>query len=128
MRIVTMSVVVLTLAAIAGCNQAKSPEAVQRDVDRAAASGDKSIARAQRREERADASAGQDAASTLNRDTDKAVTSAVDTALARAEANHKVALAQCEGYTGEQQQSCKAQADAAWDNAKVQAKAIKSQE
>jgi hypothetical protein len=128
MRSIGASILVITLVSLAGCNQAKSPDAVQRDVNSAASSGEKSIARAERREQRTDNSAEQNAANALNRDTDKEVNAALNTALAHAEAEHKVALAQCEGYSGDQQKSCKAQADAAWEDAKARAKEIKKQE
>jgi hypothetical protein len=114
---------ILAVAAAAGCNQAKSPDAVANDV---------AAAQAKRAAQVADAK--QDAAKDANKaeakvedkanDLDKVnAQGAYDVAMTQADGDHKVALQKCEAMSGDSQKACKDQADAKYDLAKANAKA-----
>ncbi len=114
----------LALAAAAGCNHAKSPGAVANDV---------AAAQAKRAAEVADAK--QDAAKNANqaeakvddKTTDLSKVNAkgdYDVAMAQADGDHKVALQKCEALSGDSQKACRDQADAKYDLAKANAKAM----
>jgi hypothetical protein len=49
---------------------------------------------------------------------------AYDVAMAQADGDHKVALQRCDGLSGDSQKACKDQADAKYDLAKANAKAM----
>lgn len=105
----------MTLLTTVGCNQAKSPSTVDNNVAAATSEASKKDAKALDREARADDSA-----------TNKMADASADTAVTEAEGNYKVAVAQCEALSGDRQQACKDQADAALDMAKAKAKAMKA--
>jgi hypothetical protein len=117
-------VALLAVAAASGCDHAKSPDAVANDV---------AAAQAKRASEVADAK--QDAA----KDADKAeakvdekttdlnnvnAKGSYDVAMAQADGDHKVALQKCDALSGDSQKACKDQADAKYDLAKANAKAM----
>jgi hypothetical protein len=122
----TVALGVISLLAIAGCNRAKSPDAVQQDVTRAEQSGAKEIARAEQSEAKTDAKQESNVASAVDSANSKEGSASVDTALAQAEADNKVALAKCESLSGDQQKTCRDSANAELDVAKAHAKAIKA--
>ena len=113
-------------AALAACNQAKSPDAVRRDMNSATESGSKQIADAQRREARTDAAAEADAQRAVDQANAREMDAAVNTAVTQAEAENKVELARCESLQGERQRACRDQANARLNMARAQAKGIKS--
>jgi hypothetical protein len=117
-------IALLALAAASGCNNAKSPDAVAKDV---------AAAQAKRASEVADAR--QDAAKDSNKaeakvddkttDLDNTnAKGAYDVAMAQADGDHKVALQKCEALSGDSQKACKDQADAKYDLSKANAKAM----
>jgi hypothetical protein len=123
-KLVISCVALLALAAVSGCNNAKSPDAVANDV---------AAAQAKRASEVADAK--QDAAKDANKAEtkvdDKTVDlananakGAYDVAMAQADGDHKVALQKCDALSGDSQKACKDQADAKYDLAKANAKAM----
>src|SRR5271168_3531288 len=104
-------VALLAIAAAAGCNNAKSPDAVAKDV---------AAAQAKRASEVADAQ--QDAARDSNKAEAKVADKttdlnnvdakgAYDVAMAQADGDHKVALQKCDALSGDSQKACKDQAD-----------------
>jgi hypothetical protein len=112
------------VAMVSGCNNAKSPDAVANDV---------AAAQAKRASEVADAK--QDAAKEENKaeakvddktvDLDKAsAKGAYDVAMAQADGDHQVARKKCDAISGDGQKACKDQADAKYDLAKANAKAM----
>src|SRR5450631_3675564 len=118
-----MALSVLTVAVLAGCNNAKSPDAVADDVAAAQKKAAENVA-----EVRKDAS--RDNASAIDKVDDKSkdlnnveAKGAYDVALARAEGNHKVALEKCNAVSGDAQSKCKDMAGADYDAAKANAKA-----
>ena len=115
---------VLVIAAASGCNQAKSPDAVANDV---------AAAQAKRAAQVADAK--QDAAKDANKAEAKVedktndlnhvnAQGAYDIAMTQADGDHKVAIQKCEAMSGDAQKACKDQADAKYDLAKANAKAM----
>jgi hypothetical protein len=125
MQKVFVSIVALfAVALVSGCDNAKSPDAVANDV---------AAAQAKRAAEVADAK--QDAA----KDTGKAeakvddkqvdlnnasAKGAYDVAMAQADGDHQVAIQKCAALSGDAQKACKDQADAKYDLAKANAKAM----
>jgi hypothetical protein len=114
---------VLTVAVLAGCNNAKSPAAVANDVAAAQKKAAENVA-----DVRKDAS--KDNASATDKVDDKSkdlnnveAKGAYDVALARDEGNHKVALEKCNAVRGDAQSKCKDMADADYNAAKANAKA-----
>ena len=84
---------VVGLFAIAGCNQAKSPETVQKDVTKAEESGAKEVIKAEAKEANTDAKQDSNAVAAVGSADSKEMNAAVDTALAQADADKKLALA-----------------------------------
>jgi Tfp pilus assembly major pilin PilA len=117
-------VALCAVAMVSGCNNPKSPDAVANDV---------AAAQAKRATEVADAK--QDAAKDTNKAEakvdDKTVDlnnanakGAYDVAMAQADGDHQVATQRCEALSGDAQKACKDQADAKYDLAKANAKAM----
>jgi hypothetical protein len=123
-KLLVSMVAMFAVALVSGCNNPKSPDAVANDV---------SAAQAKRASEVADAK--QDAAKDANKAEakvdDKSVDlnnanakGAYDVAMAQADGDHKVATQKCEAMSGDTQKACKDQADAKYDLAKANAKAM----
>jgi hypothetical protein len=115
---------VLTVAVLAGCNNAKSPDAVANDVAAAQQKATENVA-----EVRKDASKDNAIATDKVDDKSKDLNNvesmgAYDVALARAEGNHKVGLEKCNAVSGDVQSKCKDMADADYNAAKANAKAL----
>ena len=89
----TAMIAAAALALLSACNQAESPAEVTEDVQDA-----KQEAVEENKEVQADAYE--------------------DTAMTRAEGEHKIAIERCEALAGDEQQLCKDQADAALEAAK----------
>ncbi len=116
----------MMLAALAGCNQAKSPETVANDVAKATESAEKRDAKAEERAEKTDAAVTNDLSKDVDKANDKEVRTAADDAVTQAEGENKIALAKCEALGGDAQKACKDQANAQLDVVKQRAKALKS--
>jgi hypothetical protein len=113
----------LTVAVLAGCNNAKSPGAVVNDVAAAQQKAADNVA-----DVRMDASKDNVSATDKVNDKSKDLNNveakgAYDVALARAEGNHKVAVEKCNAVSGDAQSKCKDMAAADYDAAKANAKA-----
>ena len=113
---------------IAACNNAKSPDTVAKDV---ATAEQKASAEAAKSED----SAAKDLSGAAEKVDDKLVafnnTAAKDAynlAVANADGDRKVALAKCEAASGDAQKMCKDQAEANYDAAKANAKAVAQSE
>src|SRR6201995_5614677 len=109
---------------LAGCNNAKSPDTVAKDVADAQAKRAAEVANARqdaaKDENKAEAKV-DDKTADLNNTNAKG---AYDVAMAQADGDHKVALQRCDGLAGDAQKACKDQADAKYDLAKANAKAM----
>lgn len=123
-KLLISMVALFAVALVGGCNGAKSPDAVANDV---------AAAQAKRASEVADAK--QDAAKDANKaearvddktnDLNNAnAKGAYDVAMAQADGDHKVASQRCDAMSGDAQKACKDQADAKYDLAKANAKAM----
>jgi hypothetical protein len=125
-KLVISAVAVLAVAAVSGCNNAKSPDAVANDVAAAQAKRAAKVADAKqdaaKDENKAEAKV-DDKTNDLNNVNAK---SAYDVAMAQADGDHKVALQKCEAISGDAQKACKDQADAKYDLAKANAKAMQA--
>ena len=117
-----VTVALLATCVLSACNQAKNPETVAKDTANAENTATENAAKAEQ-------AAGDkvNSAQTVVSDekTAEAHTAAVQAekvADAKAQGEHKVALAQCESLSGEPQKSCKEQADTAYQVAEDQAK------
>ena len=89
----TTLIAALAIAVLAACQQAESPAEVREDVQDA-----KQEAQQENTQVQADAYE--------------------DTAMTKAEGEHKIAIERCEALAGDEQQLCKDQADAALEAAK----------
>ncbi len=123
MRTLPIFAIALTVILAAGCNKAKSPESVAKDVSAAEQKASADVA-----DSKADAS--KDVAKDADKVGDKmtdlnntAAKGAYDVALAKADGDRKIALAKCDALNGDDQKNCKNQADAEYEAAKADAKA-----
>jgi hypothetical protein len=115
---------VLASSALAGCNNAKSPDAVAKDVADARAKRDSEVASAKQEAAKSEGKAESkvdDKTADLNNANAKG---AYDVAMAQADGDHKVALQRCDSISGDSQKACKDRADAQYDLAKANAKAM----
>src|SRR5271163_4995018 len=109
---------------LAACHQAKSPDQVAAEV---AIAQDKANAELTRAEQHADkdvANAAGKVDDKLNALNNDAATDAYKVALAKADGDHKVQLAQCDSMSGDAQKACRNQADSNYDTEKANAKTL----
>jgi len=116
-------VIALTLFCVAGCNNAKSPDTVAKDVAAAEQKASNEVADSQK-------DASKDIGKAADKVDDKladlnntVASNAYDVAVAKADGDKKIALAKCDALGGDAQKSCKQQADADYAAAKASAKA-----
>jgi hypothetical protein len=126
MRVYLTSAITLTIALMAGCNNAKSPDTVAKDV-----------AVAERKASNEVAATEKDATKDLGKAADKvddkmtalnnaAAKDVYDITVARADGDRKIALAKCNALSGDAQKMCKDQADADYNATKATAKAAET--
>jgi hypothetical protein len=116
----------IAMIGLAGCNKAESPAKVQEDVAKAADAAADKDAKAADKLASADAAANKDMASAEEKADAKTTDAAADAVITQAEGDRKVALAQCEGLSGNAQKDCKKQADTQLDTVKAKVKALKA--
>lgn len=108
---------------VAACNNAKSPDTVSKDVAKAEQKASNEVAKSENSAVKdLDGAAGKvdDKLVTFNNDAAK---QAYNVAVAKADGDRKVALANCEAASGDAQKQCKDQAEADYKAAKASAKA-----
>jgi hypothetical protein len=123
-HLLSFSALALGACLLAGCNQGKSPDQVAAEVAKAQDKANTELARAEQHADKDVANAAgrvDDRLSALNND---AATDAYKVALARADGDHKVQLAQCDSMSGDAQKACRNQADSNYDTAKANAKTL----
>ena len=123
MRLASLAALAAATVLSGGCDRAKSPEQVSSDVSKAERKGAEEMARS---ESQANKDVDKQAARVddqLIKFSNAAARDAYDVAIAKADANRKVALAQCESQGGDAQKSCKDKAEADYSAAKADAKA-----
>lgn len=111
----------LALTLVAACNSAKNAGQVDKDI---ASAQEKAAESTQKAEESADSKIAAARTDVQSEQRDAAHTSAVQTqkvADTQAEGARKVALAACEGLSGDQQKSCRDKAEADYEAAKARA-------
>jgi hypothetical protein len=107
--------IVIAAGLLAGCNQAKSPSEVAKDVNSASQAAAESTAKVEQKADAKLAEEQKDVSSAQRDEQHVAAVQAQDVAKSEAEGSRKVALAKCEGLSGDRQQACKDQANAAYD-------------
>ena len=117
----------LAIAAVAaglmtGCNHAKSTSEVAKDVNSASQAAAERTGKAEEKAAAKVADEQKDVRSEQRDAQHVAAVQAQDVAKAEAEGARKVALAKCEALSGDRQQACKDQANAAYDLRVAQAK------
>jgi len=119
MRLHFASAVVMATFCLTACNNAKSPDTVAKDV---AAAEDKASTEVAKSENSAAKDLGGAAAKVddkLIAFNNAAAKDAYNLAIANADGDRKVALAQCESASGDAQKACKDQAEANYTAAKA---------
>jgi hypothetical protein len=122
------SAIVIATFCIAGCNNAKSPDTVAKDIASAEQKASTEIAKSEN-------SAAKDLNGAAEKVDDKLVAfnnaaakDAYNLAIAKADGDRKVALAQCETSSGDARKMCKDQVEADYSAAKANAKAVAQSE
>jgi hypothetical protein len=118
--------VTITVLAFTGCHKAESPATVQNAVAEARDSAADKDAKADQKAADTVASANQGMAAESQKADQKNADAAYDVAITRADGDHKIATAKCEGLSGDAQKACVDQADATRDMAKAKAEAAKA--
>ncbi len=123
-----LTVAILMTICVAACNNAKSPQAVSKDVAKAEQKASTEVAKSED-------SAAKDLGGAAAKVDDKVVAfnndaakDAYNLAIAKADGDRKVALANCESASGDAQKTCKDQAEADYTAAKANAKAAAQSE
>jgi hypothetical protein len=128
MRTFITSTVAAAFILVGGCNNAKSPETVAKDVAAAEQKASTEVANSEK-------DASKDIGKAADKVDDKlvdlnnaAAKDAYNLAVAKADGNRKVALANCQSAGGDAQKACKDQADADYNAAVADAKAAAQSE
>ncbi len=120
-----LSLALLTAGLLNACDQAKSPDQVAKDTAAAETTAAKDTAKV---EQKAADKVNNAQDSVRDEQATEAHTRAVESEkvnVSLAEGNRKIALAQCGKLNGDDQKSCEAQANAAYETAVAQAKQAK---
>ncbi len=129
MRTFLISGVAATLVlAMAGCNNAKSPDAVAKDVAAAEQKASSEVANIEKDAAKDLTKAADNVDDKLVAFNNDAAKDAYNLAIAKADGDRKVAVANCSALSGDAQKSCKDQADADYSAAKANAKAVAQSE
>ena len=117
-----LPIAILITLCVAACNNAKSPDAVDKDVAKAEQKASAEVAKSED-------NAAKDLNAAAAKVDDKVVEfdntaakDAYDLAMANADGDHRIALANCESSRGDAQKQCKDQVEA--DYAAAKAKAV----
>jgi predicted small secreted protein len=123
MREYLMPIFVVASLVLAGCNKSKSPEDVSKDVAKAEQKANNEVTRSQ---ERAQSALDKSYANVNDQEikfNNDAAHQTYNVAIAKADGNRKVALANCESQSGSAQKACKDQAEADYRTARADARA-----
>jgi hypothetical protein len=123
MRMALTSAMTIAVLIIAGCDSAKSPDSVAKDVATAQQKAAAEVANSEKAAEKDLNKAADKVDDTLVNFTNAAAKDAYNLALAKADGDRKVALANCLALGGDAQKTCKDQAEADYGAAKANAKA-----
>jgi hypothetical protein len=123
MRTLLASVIAMAVLAAAGCDSAKSPETVSKDVAAAEKKAATEVANSEKAAEKDLNRAAENVDDKLIAFNNAAARDAYNLAVAKADGDRKVALANCLSVAGDAQKNCKDQAEADYGAAKANAKA-----
>jgi hypothetical protein len=117
-----LSVLTLSALMLAACHQAKSPDQVTAEVTKAQDKANSEVAGAEQSADKDVANAAGKVGDKLTDLNNDAAGDAYKIAVAKADGDRKVALAQCDSMSGDAQTACRKQADADYEAAKANAK------
>ena len=120
----SLSALALGAFLVAACHQGKSPDQVAAEVAKAQDKANMELARAEQHADKDVANAAGRVDDKLNALNNDAATDAYKVALAKADGDHKVQLAQCDSMSGDAQKACRNQADSNYDTEKANAKTL----
>jgi hypothetical protein len=123
MRTLLASAVAVAFLLAAGCDSAKPPDTVAKDVAKAEQKAATEVANSEKAAEQDLNKAADKVDDKLIAFNNAAAKDAYDLAVAKADGDRKVALANCLALGGDAQKSCKDQAEADYGAAKANAKA-----
>jgi hypothetical protein len=123
MRTLLTSAIALTILMAAGCDSAKSPDTVNKDVAAAVQKATTEVANSEKAAEKDLNKAAEKVDEKLVAFNNAAAQDAYNLAVAKADGDKKVALANCLSLGGDAQKVCKDQAEADYGAAKANAKA-----
>jgi hypothetical protein len=124
MRILTATAITATIVLMTACNNAKSPETVAKDVATAEQKAASELANSEKAAAKDLDKAADKVDDKLVAFNNEAAKDAYNVAVAKADGDRKVALANCQSLAGDAQKLCKGQAEADYDAAKASAKAV----
>jgi hypothetical protein len=124
MRTLLTSAIAATILMLAGCNNAKSPETVAKDVAAAEQKAATEVANSEKDAAKDLGKAADKVDDTLVNFNNAAAKDAYNLAVAKADGDLKVALANCLAQSGDAQKTCKDQAQADYNAVKANAKAV----
>src|SRR6204780_2155535 len=123
MRTLLVSAIAAAFLLAAGCDSAKSPDTVAKDVAAAEQKAATEVANSEKAAEKDLNKAADKVDDKLVDLNNAAAKDAYNLAVAKADGDRKVALANCSALSGDAQKTCKDQASADYDAAKANAKA-----
>ena len=123
MRTLLTSAIALTILMAAGCDSAKSPDTVNKDVAAAVQKATAEVVNSEKAAEKDLNKAAEKVDEKLVAFNNAAAQDAYNLAVAKADGDKKVALANCLSLGGDAQKVCKDQAEADYGAAKANAKA-----
>jgi hypothetical protein len=123
MRTLLTSAIALTILMAAGCDSAKSPDTVNKDVAAAVQKATAEVANSEKAAEKDLNKAAEKVDEKLVAFNNAAAQDAYNLAVAKADGDKKAALANCLSLGGDAQKVCKDQAEADYGAAKANAKA-----
>jgi hypothetical protein len=124
MRTLLTSAIAATILMLAGCNNSKSPETVAKDVSAAEQKAATEVANSEKDAAKDLGKAADKVDDTLVNFNNAAAKDAYNLAVAKADGDLKVALANCLAQSGDAQKTCKDQAQADYNAVKANAKAV----
>jgi hypothetical protein len=128
MRTLLISAIAMSIVLITGCNKPKSPDAVAKDVAAAEQKASTEVANSEKYASKDLGKAAEKVDDKLVDFNNAAAKDAYNLALAKADGDRKVALANCSAASGDAQKACKDQADADYHAAVADAKAASQSE
>lgn len=128
MRTLVISAAAAAILMMTACNNAKSPDAVAKDVAAAEQKASTEVAGSEKDASKDLGKAADNVGDKMIAFNNDAAKDAYNLAVAKADGGRKVAVANCYSLNGDAQKTCKDQADADYNAAKANAKAAAQSE